>query len=68
MTVETAIKSCFQSYFEKRKARGDARPCGPQELDDEKFLGRLRRAGLSEPRTNVTGSVGNNKKKNNGRR
>ncbi|TGO30486.1 hypothetical protein BPAE_0005g00820 [Botrytis paeoniae] len=81
MTVETAIKYCFQSLFEKRKASGDARPCGPhdmgpiyraifmiskEELKDEKFLERLRRAGLSEPRTNVTGNVGNNKKKMNG--
>ncbi|TGO42466.1 hypothetical protein BHYA_0008g00570 [Botrytis hyacinthi] len=70
-------------FFEKRKASGDARPCGPydmgpiyratfmvsrEELKDEKFLGRLRRAGLSEPRTNVTGNVGNNKKMKNGRR
>ncbi|TGO17186.1 hypothetical protein BTUL_0020g00730 [Botrytis tulipae] len=83
MTVETAIKSCFQSFFEKRKASGDARPCGPhdmgpiyraifmvskEELKDEKFLERLRRAGLSEPRTNATGNVENNKKKNNGRK
>ncbi|KAF7897323.1 hypothetical protein EAF00_005551 [Botryotinia globosa] len=78
MTVETAIKSCFHSFFEKRKASGDARPCGPhdigpiyraifmvskEELKDEKFLGRLRRAGLSEP-----SNVGNNKNKKNGRK
>lgn len=83
MTVETAIKSCFQSFFEKRKASGDARPCGPhdmgpiyraifmvskEELKDERFLGRLRRAGLGEPRNNATGNVGNKKKKENGRR
>ncbi|TGO68831.1 hypothetical protein BOTNAR_0019g00200 [Botryotinia narcissicola] len=83
MTVETVIKSCFQSFFEKRKASGDALPCGPhdmgpidraifmflnEELKDEKFLGRLRRAGLSEPRPNATGNVGNNKKKKNGRK
>ncbi|TGO85137.1 hypothetical protein BPOR_0427g00070 [Botrytis porri] len=31
-TVETAIKSCFQSFFEKRKASGDVRPCGPHDM------------------------------------
>ncbi|KAF7948318.1 uncharacterized protein EAE97_003729 [Botrytis byssoidea] len=59
-------------------ASGDARPCGPhdmgpiyraifmvskEKLKDGKFFGRLRRAGLSEPRNNATGNVGNNKKK-----
>jgi len=61
ITIEEAIKSCLQNFFEKRRASGDARPCGPHdmgpiylavfgvakdELKDEKFLSRLRRAGL----------------------
>lgn len=65
MTIEEAIKSCLQNFFEKRRASGDARPCGPhdmgpiyaavfgiakEELKDEKFLSRLRRAGLEQPK------------------
>ncbi|EPE25418.1 hypothetical protein GLAREA_01330 [Glarea lozoyensis ATCC 20868] len=61
MTIETAIKSCLQNFFEKRRASGDERPCGPhdmgpiyravfgiakEDLRDEKFLSRLRRTGL----------------------
>jgi hypothetical protein len=61
ITIEEAIKSCLVNFFEKRRASGDARPCGPHdmgpiylavfgiskaELKDEKFLSRLRRAGL----------------------
>lgn len=63
MSIEEAIKSCLQNFFEKRRASGDARPCGPhdmgpiytavfgiskEELKDEKFLSRLRRAGLEQ--------------------
>jgi hypothetical protein len=59
--IEEAIKNCLVNFFEKRGASGDARPCGPHdmgpiylavfgiskaELKDEKFLSRLRRAGL----------------------
>ncbi|KEQ73588.1 hypothetical protein M436DRAFT_72873 [Aureobasidium namibiae CBS 147.97] len=55
------IKGCLENFFEKRRASGDARPCDPhdmgpiylavfgvskEELRDEKFLSRLRRAGL----------------------
>jgi hypothetical protein len=61
VSVEEAIKGCLENFFEKRRASGDARPCGPHdmsliylavfgiskaELKDEKFLSRLRRAGL----------------------
>ncbi|TVY15536.1 hypothetical protein LARI1_G005018 [Lachnellula arida] len=63
MTIEEAIKSCLQNFFEKRRASGDARPCGPHDmapiyrevfgvskddLRDEKFLSRLRRLGLGQ--------------------
>ena len=63
VTIEAAIQSSLQNFFEKRRASGDARPCGPhdmgpiykavfgistEELRDEKFLGRLRRCGLGE--------------------
>jgi hypothetical protein len=61
ITIEEAIKSCLVNFLKKRRASGDARPCGPHdmgpiylavfgiskaELKDEKFLSRLRRAGL----------------------
>ena len=61
ITIEEAIKGCLENFFEKRRASGDARPCGPhdmgpiylavfgvskEELKDERFLSRLRRAGL----------------------
>lgn len=61
VTIEEAIKGCLENFFEKRRASGDARPCGPhdmgpiylavfgvskEELKDEKFLSRLRRSGL----------------------
>lgn len=63
VTIEEAIKSCLRNFFEKRRASGDARPCGPHDmgpiyrtvfgftnndLKDEKFLSRLRRAGLEQ--------------------
>ena len=62
-TVEEAIYARLQNFFEKRKASGDARPCGPhdmfpiygsvfgiskEELNDERFLSRLRRSGLKD--------------------
>ena len=61
ITIETAIKSRLQTFFEKRRASGDARPCGPHDmgpiylavfsitrggLKDKKFLSRLKRNGL----------------------
>jgi hypothetical protein len=70
VTIEEAIKSCLGNFFEKRRASGDARPCGPHdmgliylavfgiskaELKDEKFLSRLRRAGLPRLDAEETG-------------
>ena len=60
----------MENFFEKRRASGDARPCGPhdmgsiylavfgvskEELKDDKFLSRLRRAGLPRLDEEVTG-------------
>ncbi|KAG7004547.1 hypothetical protein G7Y79_00024g054970 [Physcia stellaris] len=62
-TVEKAIQDRLANFFEKRRASGDARPCGPhdmapvyeevfgidrKELQDERFLSRLRRTGLGD--------------------
>lgn len=62
-TVEQAIHERLAGFFDKRKASGDSRPCGPHdmapiyenvfnvepsELRDERFLSRLRRSGLGE--------------------
>jgi hypothetical protein len=79
ITVEDAIKGCLENFFEKRRASGDARPCGPHdmgpiylavfgiskaELKDEKFLSRLRRAGLPQLDAEGTGkNDGRNTKK-----
>lgn len=64
-TVEQAIQSSLQNFFQKRRASGDARPCGPHdlapiyervfdvsaaELKDDKFLVRMRRNGLEDMR------------------
>ncbi|KAF4553950.1 Hypothetical protein D9617_5g068250 [Elsinoe fawcettii] len=61
LTVEQAIQSRLGSFFEKRRASGDARPCGPHdmapvyqsvfgitkdELEDPRFISRLARSGL----------------------
>ena len=60
-TFEHAVAGALANFFEKRRASGDARPCGPhdmapiyqdvlgietQELEDERFLSRLRRCGV----------------------
>jgi len=73
ITIEEAIKGCLENFFEKRRASGDARPCGPhdmgpiylavfgvskEELKDERFLSRLRRAGL--PRLDADGTSNDN--------
>lgn len=62
-TVEEAIHQRLAGFFDKRRASGDSRPCGPHdmapiyekvfkiepsELRDERFLSRLRRSGLGE--------------------
>ena len=61
ITVEEGIKGRLENFFEKRRASGDARPCGPHDmgpiylavfsitrggLKDKKFLSRLKRNGL----------------------
>ena len=63
MLLEEAIHNRLASFFDKRKASGDSRPCGPhdmlpvyisvfgirkEELQDERFLSRLRRSGVGE--------------------
>jgi hypothetical protein len=65
--IREAINSFFQNFLKKRKASGDARPCGAhdmvpfykvvfgittEELKNEKFLSRLRRSGLGHPSLN----------------
>ncbi|KAJ4254937.1 hypothetical protein NW762_009735 [Fusarium torreyae] len=60
-SFETAIRTLLDNFLEKRRASGDARPCGPhhlapmyaklfgvdmKELEDAKFLSRLRRTGV----------------------
>ncbi|KAL8942515.1 MAG: hypothetical protein Q9216_001616 [Gyalolechia sp. 2 TL-2023] len=62
-SIADTIHQRLGNFFEKRKASGDARPCGPHDmlpvylevfgvekddLRDEKFLGRLRRSGLGD--------------------
>ncbi|EFY90127.1 hypothetical protein J3458_005580 [Metarhizium acridum] len=57
-SLDSALCALLQNFLDKRRASGDARPCGPhnlapvfaalfgidvEELKDEKFLGRLRR-------------------------
>ena len=64
-TIEQAIYDRLTNFLDKRKASGDARPCGPHdlvpiygaifgipkdELEDERFLVRLRRSGLGGTR------------------
>lgn len=61
LTVEETISQTLANFFDKRRASGDARPCGPHdmvpiyagifgiqkdELRNESFLSRLRRSGL----------------------
>lgn len=60
-SVQETIEGCLERFFEKRRASGDSRPCGPHnmapvyepvfgigkaELEEEGFLGRLNRSGL----------------------
>ena len=60
-TVEEAIQANLEDFLEKRRASGDARPCGPHsllpiycglfgiekgELKEESFVSRVRRSGL----------------------
>jgi hypothetical protein len=76
--VEEAIKGRLSNFYNKRKASGDFRPCGPHdmvpvylsvfgiprsELVDKRFLGRLRRSGLDESREQHEEAGNANKKK-----
>lgn len=60
-SVKDALRWILSGFFDKRRASGDSRPCGPHhlaplyaalyginlaELQDTKFLGRLRRNGI----------------------
>lgn len=62
-TLEEFIHNRLVNFFDKRKASGDSRPCGPhdmapvyvsvfgiskEEMKDERFLSRLRRSGLGD--------------------
>lgn len=81
LTVEEAITSCLQNFFAKRRASGDARPCGPHdmgpvykavfgittaELKEEKFLSRLRRTGLGQSNGETVERGGKKKQKKRG--
>jgi hypothetical protein len=61
-SIEHAITISLANFFEKRRASGDPRPCGPHDMapiyqrvfgvdrtkiEDERFLSRLRRSGLA---------------------
>ena len=63
VTVEKMIHHFLFDFFDKHKASGDARPCGPhdmvpiygrvfgiqkEELKNERFLNRLRRSGIGD--------------------
>lgn len=63
VTVEESVHQGLANFLDKRKASGDARPCGPHDmvpvycdvfgigkanLKDERFLSRLRRSGLRD--------------------
>lgn len=60
-TFDEVVRALLQSFIDKRRASGDARPCGPhhlapmyaslfgidlKDIQNEKFLSRLRRAGI----------------------
>ena len=64
--LEVAIHKRLADFFDKRKASGDSRPCGPhdmfpiyqsafgiakEELKDKRFLSRLRRTGLEDSKS-----------------
>jgi len=62
-TLETAISQKLENFFEKRRASGDSRPCGPhdlgpvylqclgiekEEIGEERFVSRVRRSLLGK--------------------
>ena len=78
ITTEQAITISLQFFFEKCKASGDARPCGPhdkgpfyravfgitkKDLSDERFLSRLRRLDLGQSKAPAVNEEGNSKQK-----
>ena len=82
VTVEEMIHYFLSDFFDKRKASGDARPCGPhdmvpiygrvfgiqkEELKDERFLSRLRRSGIGDLKGKET-TISNVKSENEGKR
>lgn len=82
VTVEEMIHHFLSDFFDKRKASGDARPCGPhdmvpiygrvfgiqkEELKDERFLSRLRRSGIGDLKGKET-TISNVKSENEGKR
>lgn len=77
-TVDEAIKERLSKFYDKRRASGDFRPCGPHdlvpiylsvfdiqrgELEDQRFLGRLRRSGLDDSREQDKGAGNTDKKR-----
>ena len=63
LAVEQALHHQLENFLDKRKASGDARPCGPHDvipvyssifgitkehLRDERLVGRLARSGLGD--------------------
>ena len=63
ITVEQALHLKLENFLEKRRASGDARPCGPhdmvpiyrdifgitkEDLSGKRVLGRFRRSGLEK--------------------
>ncbi|KAH9895366.1 putative C6 transcription factor [Xylariomycetidae sp. FL2044] len=82
LSVQDALTKSMEDLFEKRRASGDARPCGPHdlaplylsifgitsaELADEQFLRRLGRQGLSVANAGLD-SVGRRAEKGKGRK
>ena len=70
LTVEQTIHNRLEHFFDKRRAGGDSRPCGPhdmvpiyvsafgigkEELKDERFLSRLRKSGLGDSKSQQDG-------------
>lgn len=68
VTVEEAIHQRLANFFEKRRASGDSRPCGPhdmapiyfsvfgirkEEMQDRRFLSRVKRSGLKDAQSHV---------------
>ena len=74
-TIEEMIHFRLANFLDKRRASGDARPCGPhdmvpiyseilsisrEEIKDERFLSRLRRSGLDDSHAKVEAAAKEN--------